>query len=214
MPDMRLEQQAGGVVAGVDEVGRGPLAGPVVAAAVVIPRAAASALAEAGLDDSKRLTALKRVRLFALITGACHCAVGAGSVADIDRLNILGASLLAMRRAVAALPVAPDMALVDGNRLPELPCAAEAVVKGDSRSLSIAAASVIAKVLRDRAMAALAARYPAYGWERNAGYGTQEHREALNRFGATPHHRHSFAPVAQLGSPPPARVNHLNPNKD
>jgi ribonuclease HII len=125
--------------------------------------------------------------------------VGAGSVADIDSLNILGASLLAMRRAVAALPVAPDFALVDGNRLPDLPCAADTVVKGDSRSLSIAAASVVAKVLRDRAMAMLAVRYPAYGWERNAGYDTHEHREALRRSGPTPHHRQGFAPVAQLG---------------
>lgn len=199
MPDMQLEMQAGGVVAGVDEVGRGPLAGPVVAAAVVIPADAVRSLAEAGLDDSKRLTQRKRQQIFGLITESCPCAVGAGSVADIDTLNILGASLTAMQRAVGALAVAPDFALVDGNRLPDLPCPAEAVVKGDSRSLSIAAASVVAKVLRDRAMAALAVRYPAYGWERNAGYGTQEHRDALNRFGATPHHRQSFAPVAQLG---------------
>ena len=200
MPDMRLELQAGGIVAGVDEVGRGPLAGPVVAAAVVIPPADVDALAEAGLDDSKKLTARRREHLYRLIVQSCHCAVGAGSVADIDNVNILGASLMAMRRAVAALRVAPDFALVDGNMLPDLPCAAAAVVKGDSRSLSIAAASVVAKVLRDRAMAGLAARYPAYGWERNVGYGTREHREALQRFGATPHHRRSFAPVAQLGA--------------
>ena len=198
MPDMSLEQQAAGPVAGVDEVGRGPLAGPVMAAAVVIPPAAAALLIDAGLDDSKRLSAKKRRALYQILTKSCICAIGAGSIADIERLNILGASMLAMRRAVLALPVTPALALVDGNRLPDIPCPASAIVGGDGISLSIAAASVVAKVVRDRAMAALAARYPGYGWERNAGYGTREHQEALRRFGATPHHRQSFAPVAQL----------------
>ena len=198
MPDMSLENQAAGTVAGVDEVGRGPLAGPVVAAAVIIPPQAAAQMIADGLDDSKRLTAKKRRSLFEFLTSHCACAIGAGSIADIERLNILGASLLAMRRAVLALPATPALVLVDGNRLPELPCAARAIVGGDGKSLSIAAASVVAKVVRDRAMAALAARYPAYGWERNAGYGTREHQDALRRFGATPHHRQSFRPVAAL----------------
>ena len=198
MPDMSLEQQAAGPVAGVDEVGRGPLAGPVMAAAVIIPPAAAALLIDAGLDDSKRLSAKKRRALYKILTKSCICSIGAGSIADIEQLNILGASLLAMRRAVLALPVTPALALVDGNRLPDIPCPASAIVGGDGISLSIAAASVVAKVVRDRAMAALAARYPGYGWERNAGYGTREHQEALRRFGATPHHRQSFAPVAQL----------------
>lgn len=185
-------------VAGVDEVGRGPLAGPVVAAAVVVPRGAAPLLMEAGLDDSKRLTAAKRAALCALVAAHCQYALGAASVGEIDSRNILAASLLAMQRAVLALPEAPSSALVDGNRLPPLPCAAEAVVGGDAKCLSIAAASVVAKVTRDRLMAALGARYPVFGWERNAGYGTKEHRAALDRHGPTPHHRTSFAPVAQF----------------
>ena len=198
---MSLEQQASrqvaGPVAGIDEVGRGPLAGPVLAAAVIIPTHAVTTLAMAGLDDSKKLTARKRAFLFQMVTETCSWGVGAGSIADIDAINILGASLLAMRRAVLAMPALPAFALVDGNRLPDLPCPAQAVVKGDSKSLSIAAASVVAKVVRDRAMASLGARYPGYGWERNAGYGTLEHREALQRLGPTAHHRRSFAPVAQ-----------------
>lgn len=201
MADMSLEQKAGGSiagpVAGIDEVGRGPLAGPVLAAAVIIPAHAVATLASAGLDDSKKLTARKRAFLFQMVTETCSWGVGAGSIADIDANNILGASLLAMRRAILAMPALPVFALVDGNRLPDLPCPAQAVIKGDSKSLSIAAASVVAKVLRDRAMASLGARYPGYGWERNAGYGTQEHREALQRLGPTAHHRRSFAPVAE-----------------
>jgi len=197
MPDFALEDAASGVVAGVDEVGRGPWAGPVVACAVVVDRTRFSDSLAARLDDSKKLTARLREDLFGPLQACCTHSLGEASVEEIDRLNILQAALLAMRRAVQALPVAPDLALVDGNRSPDLSCRVQTVVKGDGCSLSIAAASVIAKVLRDRHMATLAARHPGYGWERNAGYGTAEHRQGLERFGVTEHHRHSFAPISR-----------------
>ena len=196
MPDLSHEYRLGGCIAGVDEVGRGPLSGPVVAAAVILD---ARNLPEdlAGLDDSKRLSASRREQFATILRGCAIIGIGAASVAEIDRLNILQASLLAMRRALAALPVSPDAALIDGNRAPKgLNFPAHTLIKGDHLSLSIAAASVLAKVVRDRAMARLSERYPGYGWERNAGYGTAEH--ALRRLGATPHHRRSFAPVRAI----------------
>lgn len=198
MPDFTLEHAAGGRVAGVDEVGRGPLAGPVVAAAVVFPRGVPPELA-ALLDDSKKLTPAQRARALAALraSGMAEIGIGAASVAEILRWNILGASLLAMRRAVWHLPVPPDHALVDGDRAPDLACPVHCVVGGDGRSLSIAAASIAAKVVRDRAMARLAQRYPGYGWERNAGYPTAAHRAALETLGVTPHHRAGFGPVAR-----------------
>ena len=199
MPNFALEKAAGGRVAGVDEVGRGPLAGPVVAAAVIFPTGVPRKLA-ALLDDSKKLSAPQRLAAFTALyaSGRAEIAVGAASVAEIDRLNILHAALLAMRRAVARLPAVPDLALVDGNQKPALPCAVQCVVGGDARCLSIAAASIVAKVVRDRAMARLALRFPGYGWETNAGYATEFHRAALRRLGATPHHRPAFFCVAQL----------------
>lgn len=199
MPDYSLESAAGGRVAGIDEAGRGPLAGPVVAAAVVLPRPVPPALA-ALLDDSKKLTAARREAAFAALraTAGAEIGIGAASVAEITRINILQAALLAMRRAVARLAVPPDLALVDGNQPPALPCAVRCVVGGDGLSLSIAAASIVAKVVRDRAMARLARRYPGYGWQRNAGYGTAAHRAALLALGATRHHRPGFGPVSQL----------------
>ncbi len=193
-PDFSLERALGGTVAGVDEAGRGPWAGPVVAAAVIL----APERVPDGLDDSKRLTARRRAALAAELFACARIGIGAASVAEIDRLNILQASLTAMRRAVAALGVVPDWALIDGTTAPELACPARAVVKGDRRSLSIAAASIIAKVTRDRLMARLAVRYPDYGWERNAGYGTRHHRETLDLVGISPHHRKSFAPIHKL----------------
>jgi ribonuclease HII len=202
MPDYALESAAGGRVAGIDEAGRGPLAGPVVAAAVVLSRRALPALAGL-LDDSKRLTVARREVAFAALgagraAGLVEIGVGAASVDEITRLNILRASLLAMGRAVARLKLPPELALVDGNQPPALPCAVRCVVGGDRLSLSIAAASIVAKVLRDRAMARLALRYPGYGWQRNAGYGTLAHRRALLALGPTCHHRPGFAPVAEL----------------
>ena len=178
-------------VVGVDEAGRGPLAGPVVAAAVRLD----PARIPPGLNDSKALTARARNRLFDLLQAVAEIAVGAASVDEIDELNILHASHLAMARAVAGLQ-APGLVLVDGNLIPPgLPCPALAIIGGDARVLSIAAASIVAKVTRDRIMVDLAQQYPLFGWDRNKGYPTTAHRQALLDFGVTPHHRRSFAPV-------------------
>jgi ribonuclease HII len=199
MPDFTVESQHGGRVAGIDEAGRGPLAGPVVAAAVVFTSGVPAALAGL-LDDSKKLTAAQREMAFAAlrVCPTAEIAVGAASVGEIARLNILHAALLAMARAVRRLPAPPDLALVDGNRKPLLACQIRCVVGGDSRCLSIAAASIVAKVVRDRAMARLSARFPAYGWAENAGYATVLHRQALHRHGPTPHHRAAFGTVRLL----------------
>ena len=190
-------------VAGVDEAGRGPLAGPVVAAAVAFDKEFLEAEADqslAGLTDSKKLPAARREFFFARITSCPQARVGVGSasVEEIERLNILNATHLAMARALAQLAPLPDLALVDGLPVKGLPVPHRAIVGGDAASLSIAAASVIAKVTRDRWMAALAAEYPAYGFERHKGYGTPEHLAALRRHGPCPAHRKGFAPVAQL----------------
>jgi len=193
-----METQAGGLVAGIDEAGRGPLAGPVVAAAAIIDASRLAPSLAASIDDSKRLSPKRRRALLEALPACARIGLGAASVAEIDHLNILAATMLAMRRAVLALGVVPDLALIDGNRAPALPCPARTVVGGDGRCLSIAAASIAAKVVRDRIMTALAHRHPGFGWERNAGYGTVEHRAALVRLGATPHHRRSFAPVARV----------------
>lgn len=197
MPDFTLETAAGaGRIAGVDEAGRGPLAGPVVAAAVILDRARLGDPEMADLDDSKKMTAKARERLFAYLNASADIGVGIADVATIDSINILQATMTAMAEAVRALPAPADVVLIDGNRVPKhLPSRAEAVVKGDARSLSIAAASVIAKVTRDRIMHELDAAYLGYGWKKNAGYGTEEHLAALRTLGVTPHHRRSFAPV-------------------
>lgn len=200
LPDFSFEQAAlargARAVAGVDEAGRGPLAGPVTAAAVVLD----PARIPKGLNDSKRLSATTRATLAEVILAQARAAaVAHASVAEIDALNILQASHLAMRRALAALHLPPDHAVIDGNRLPaDLCCPAETVIKGDARCLSVAAASILAKVARDRIMADLARDWPGYGWETNVGYPAPAHLEALNRLGATPHHRRSFAPVRNI----------------
>lgn len=193
-----MESAAGGIVAGVDEAGRGPWAGPVVAAAVVLDGARLPIDLTAAIDDSKVLGRGRRERIFAALPAFARIGVGSASVEEIDRLNILQAALLAMQRAVAGLDVVPDLVLVDGKQVPKLTCPARAVVDGDARSLSIAAASIVAKVHRDKWMADLAVRYPGYGWERNAGYGTAEHRAALVRLGVTSQHRRSFKPIKAL----------------
>jgi ribonuclease HII len=196
MPDFTLERAITGLVAGVDEAGRGPWAGPVVAAAAILDPAAMPEILRAKLDDSKKLSRSMRETLFAVLQECAATGVGIASVAEIEELNILAATMLAMRRAIMALPELPDHALVDGNRAPDLPCAVQTVVKGDGKSFSIAAASVIAKVTRDRIMATLAAADPRYGWKTNQGYGTPAHRTALDRYGVTPHHRRGFKPIA------------------
>ncbi len=200
-PDISRELALGGVVAGLDEVGRGPLAGPVVAAAVILPGNLQPELA-AMLNDSKKLRPAAREAAFvALRASDAVIGVGAASVAEILHLNILHASMLAMRRAFARLNPAPSAALVDGNRAPALPCHVQCVVGGDGKSLSIAAASIVAKVIRDRGMARLDLRYPGYFWVENAGYGTPAHLAALRRLGPTAHHRAGFAPVAAMLAP-------------
>jgi ribonuclease HII len=200
MPDFAIERRCTGLVCGIDEAGRGPLAGPVVAAAVVLdPRRFPKSL-RGGLDDSKVLTIAEREACYRALLrcvdrGTARIGIGAASVPEIDRINILRAALLAMARAVAVLGVRPDTALVDGNIAPPLDCTVQTVVDGDALSFSIAAASVVAKVTRDRVMRGLAPRYPAYGWLTNVGYATPKHGEAIRRFGVTRHHRRSFAPV-------------------
>ena len=196
-PTLQLERALGGTVCGVDEAGCAPLAGPVVAAAVVLP-AGRAPWQLTGLTDSKLLTAAARERHFDLILQHGRVGVGIASVAEIDSLNILQADLLAMRRAVDALGALPDAALVDGRHAPPLQCEVRTIVKGDRRSLSIAAASVIAKVTSDRLMRELAGHHPYYGWQTNAGYATQAHYLGLLRMGPTEHHRRSFAPLKPL----------------
>lgn len=196
MPDFAIEDRCSGIVCGVDEVGRGPLAGPVVAAAVILDRACFPEELRDSLDDSKLLRREVREACYAAIQGCARIGIGAASVREIDRINILRASLMAMSRAVAALGVAPDVALIDGNMTPPaLPCPAQTVVGGDGLSFSIAAASVIAKVTRDRIMHALALRHPRYAWHSNVGYSTRAHFAAIAEFGVTLHHRRSFEPV-------------------
>jgi ribonuclease HII len=200
VPDWSHEIAAGTrqgrIVCGVDEVGRGPLAGPVLACAVVLPAELDRDLA-ARLDDSKKIPAGKRADISAILRGCVRYGIGAATVAEIDEVNILQATFLAMRRAVAQLAMDIDHALVDGNRDPKLGCPATLIVEGDRKSLSIAAASIIAKVERDKIMRELGERHTGYGWERNAGYGTEAHLEAIRRLGITPEHRRSFRPICE-----------------
>ena len=196
MPNFALERACQvWPVAGIDEAGRGPLAGPVIAAAVVLDMTALPRKVARRINDSKQLQPEERATLFDLLRPYAAVGIAGASVSEIDSINILQATLLAMRRAVVRLPIRPAVALVDGNQAPELPCPARLIIDGDELSLSIAAASIFAKVTRDRLMAALSRRHPGYGWDHNAGYGTDEHRQALVRLGLTPHHRRSFRPV-------------------
>jgi len=194
MPDFTRERQHDGIVAGVDEAGRGPWAGPVIAAAVILD----PVRIPDGIDDCKKLTPRQLDRAYdAIRQNALAFAVGEASVEEIDRFNILSATMLAMERAVAWLAQMPRLVLVDGNRAPKLSCTVETIVEGDAKSLSIAAASIIAKVYRDRFMCELDRRHPGYGWSRNKGYGTTDHRTAINRLGITVQHRRSFTAVNQ-----------------
>ncbi|MBB5697358.1 ribonuclease HII [Sphingomonas yantingensis] len=193
MPDFTFEARHAGPVAGVDEAGRGPLAGPVVAAAVILDP---DCIPE-GLNDSKVLTAARRADLRTAILGCARVGVGIASVEEIDELNILWATMLAMTRAVEALGIAPAMVLVDGNRCPKWQWPSEAVVGGDARCLSIAAASIVAKEHRDAMMRDYDAAWPGYGWASNKGYAAPDHRAALKALGPSPIHRRSFAPVRE-----------------
>ena len=195
MPDFELEDSIGKLCVGIDEAGRGPWAGPVAAGAVVILDRNLNPELLAGLDDSKKLSSKKREKLYNLLSdeeksGKVSVGIGLASAQEIDELNILQATFLAMKRAVENLKVKPELALVDGNQKPKnLPCNVQTVVKGDGKSMSIAAASIAAKVYRDRLMTALAEKYPYYGFEKNAGYGTALHIQGLKEHGATPEHR-------------------------
>jgi ribonuclease HII len=198
---LRAEQSAlvwdapAALIAGVDEAGRGPLAGPVVAAAVILD----DLNPIKGLADSKKLTALKREKLYDEIRAkALCCSIAEASVEEIDALNILQATMLAMRRAVEGLRLKPNKVLVDGNRLPVLDVLAEAIVKGDSKVQAISAASILAKVTRDRWCEQIDRDFPDYGFAKHKGYGTEAHMQALKKHGATPWHRKSFAPVAEV----------------
>lgn len=203
-PTLNLERQCEGLVCGVDEAGVAPIAGPVVAAAVVLPQGPKPRQLR-GLNDSKLLPAVERERFFEIIRRIAHVGVGIATVAEIDSLNIYHANMRAMQRAVSALAESlgcmPDVALVDGRGRPPVSCATKTYVKGDRRSLSIAAASVIAKVTRDRMMRALAKQFPDYGWQTNVGYGTDVHYLGLLRRGPTEHHRQSFAPINTIFGP-------------
>ena len=194
MPNFELEKQFPNPITGVDEVGRGSLAGPVVAAAVILPPDLSMDLIN-GIDDSKKLKKKVRERLFAELKHISAIGIGVATITEIDNLNILQATMLSMKRAVETLPKKPIVALIDGKQSPDLDCRIHTVVKGDSLSISIAAASIVAKVTRDQMMLKLAEKFPGYGWERNCGYGTKEHQNAIQRLGITSEHRRSFAPI-------------------
>ena len=198
-PDLSLEYQygfdQGTIICGVDEVGRGAIAGPVISAAVILPSNGLDDSLACCINDSKKIAPSKRQILDRRIRQHVTYALGQSEVSEIDTINILQATLLAMTRAVSALPISPSICLIDGLHVPCLASHAIAVVKGDQKSLSIAASSIIAKVARDRLMADLARAYPEFGWERNVGYPTRAHRAALNYYGMTPHHRRSFHTV-------------------
>jgi ribonuclease HII len=197
--EMALFEQGYSFVAGLDEAGRGCLAGPVVAAAVILPLDADTAARFMGVNDSKQLSAKARERLFTLITRhAVAVGIGLGSVETIDTCNILQATKQAMRQALDALSPPPQALLLDALRLSDVPLPQRSIIKGDTRCLSIAAASIIAKVTRDRLMRLLHEEYPAYGFAQHKGYGTEAHLAALRQYGASPHHRKSFAPVREL----------------
>lgn len=201
-PHFLLEQSYKGVIAGFDEAGCGPWAGPVVAAAAILKIDTIPSDILSLIQDSKQLSLAKRDLIYehflSIGEKGILYGVGQASVQEIDSMNIANATKLAMLRAFNALPIKPDVALVDGNRRPNFPCEMSMVIKGDQTSLSIASASIIAKVTRDRIMADLDQEYPAYGWNKNAGYGTELHRKALAQHGITPHHRQSYAPIARL----------------
>ena len=202
MPDFKYELLCGKthLIAGIDEAGRGPWAGPVVAGAVIFPDLKISDSLAQKLDDSKKLTAAKREALFEELH-ASNALIGCGmaSVEEIDSLNILQATFLAMNRAVKNLTQVPEFIIIDGNKIPSnLPCPARFLIKGDALSLSVAAASIIAKVTRDRLMTELAKEFPYYGWEKNAGYGTKAHQDGLKTHGICVHHRKSYAPIKKF----------------
>ena len=202
MPDFSLEtkyfDRGLRSISGVDEAGRGSWAGPVVAAAVIFEKKEWPNIVNIGLDDSKKLSPKRRRDFFDIIQDNADVGVGLASVVEIDQINILQATFLAMDRALGNLQVTPDYTLIDGDKVPPVRYRAEAIVKGDSRSISIAAASIVAKVTRDALMIELGLNFSNYAWERNMGYGTKKHKEGLERFGVTEHHRKSYKPIINI----------------
>ena len=202
-PSLKFEKEAGCLVCGVDEVGCAPFAGPVVAAALILPNKPLPRKLVALINDSKIVPQPRREAVAKALPGYCVISFGEASVEEIDTINIYHARMLAMRRAIAGLATRPELALIDGNATPkELTCPARTIVDGDAKCLSIAAASIVAKVFRDTYMRKLAEEFPGYGWETNVGYGTRDHRSAIAKLGLTPHHRRSFTPVRSLGGLP------------
>ena len=198
LPTFEIEREYEGLlIAGVDEAGRGPLCGPVIAAAVIIPISLWKRNEIDLINDSKKMTKARRESVYEWIKENCVCAVGESSPTEIDEINILQASLLAMTRAVSGLELSPDFVLVDGNRVPKN-IIGRAIVKGDAKSISIAAASIVAKVMRDQIMTELAQEFPEYGWDKNMGYPTVMHLEAIQNHGINQHYRKSFKPVKKL----------------
>lgn len=196
-----IESQHQGIIAGIDEVGRGPWAGPVVACSLIFLTPKMPKQLSGILDDSKAMTELRRQEAYEHLVNTphlCHWAIGEACVSEIDKLNIYHATLLAMQRSFETLQIKADVALIDGNASPKLPCQTIPIIKGDSKSLTIAAASVVAKVHRDRYMRKLSEEYPQYQWHTNMGYGTKAHQDALKQHGPTRHHRQSFAPIKEL----------------
>jgi ribonuclease HII len=199
VPDLTIESGYQGIVVGVDEAGRGPWAGPVVAAAVNLKKPPNDSFFSVdGINDSKKMSAAKREILYELIVNNCEVGVGVVGIDDIESLNILGATKKAMCLAVSVLKTKPDVVLIDGNQPPEMECEVLAIVKGDQKSLSIAAASIIAKVTRDEIMKDLHLKHPFFGWDTNAGYGTKAHQAGLAEHGITKHHRKTFAPIMKI----------------
>ncbi len=204
MPDFTIEDGFSGTVVGIDEAGRGPWAGPVVAGAVIIKNRNLSEILLKGLDDSKKLSAIKREKLYkelfaAQDEGKLIIGIGQSTAKEIDELNILQATFLAMKRALDKLDIIPDIALIDGNQTPKnFPCQCKTIIKGDARSMSIAAASIVAKVYRDNLMNKLAIKYPYYGFEKNAGYGTALHQKGLAEYGICEEHRQSYKPIKEI----------------
>ena len=204
MPDLKIEESCptSGLIFGFDEAGRGPWCGPVVAACVCWPNRQIDSELAGAINDSKKLSAARREALFPkIINSNAIVGIGQASAEEIDNINILRATFLAMRRAMEQVQIkgyTPAFALIDGNKLPRWNLSMRAIIGGDAKSLSIAAASIVAKVTRDHIMQDLAKQYPHYGWDRNAGYGTREHQEALLKFGVTPHHRKTYAPIKKL----------------
>ncbi len=204
MPDFSFEDEVNGIVAGVDEAGRGPWVGPVVAGCAVFLNRDVNPFLLENLNDSKKLSKKKREQLFDVLQqeanlGHIKIGIGLASAQEIDDINILNASFLAMDRAIKNAKIVPDMVLIDGNRVPKkFDYVAKSVIKGDAKSYSISAASILAKVYRDRLMEEMALKFPGYGFEKNAGYGTKAHIEGLKKFGATPEHRKSYAPIKEF----------------